>query len=86
MWATKGSVPRLLLLGFTSSVLAALTALVLILGLESLGVHFVNSMALLIVTFISHIIGMLTTASMSYAVYLDDLQDYAAAEREKPPV
>lgn len=83
MWATQGSVPRLIMTGFVCSILSALTALGLIMGLYAVGIQVFYSEAVLAVSFVSHIIGMVTTAGMTYAEYLDDAESFAAVERSK---
>ena len=83
MWETKGSVPRLILTGLAFSILSGLTAMGLILGLYALGIQVFHSAPVLAVSFISHIIGMVTTAGMTYAEYMDDVESFTGVERIK---
>lgn len=83
MYAVKNSVPRLILYGTGASMLSSLTALGLLLGLYGVGIQLFHSVPLLAVSVASSVVGMITTGGMIYALYMDELEAAAAADKGK---
>lgn len=83
MWAMRGSVPRLILIGTAASVLSTLTALGSLLVLDSAGIRLYHSAPVLAVSVVSNVVGMITTGVIVYALYMDELEVMAAADKGK---
>jgi hypothetical protein len=86
MWAIKGSIPRIILYGFVSSILTNFLALGILAAFYSLGIQLFHSIPILAVSVTSTLVGMVVTGGMTYALYLDELDLLRVCGEEPTPV